>query len=136
MGFVEENFALADIVRGSDEDFENLFGLTDGEKVFERIRTAGCKYLIYTRNSKGAELFSNKARVHVPAANIQVVSTIGAGDSFNAGIIYGMVSKGLTGTDLSKVNQETWMELIGFGVTFAADVCGSYDNYISSSFIK
>jgi fructokinase len=136
MSYVEENFAMADIVRGSDEDFENLFGLTEGEEVFERIRATGCNYLIYTRNSRGAELFSDKARVNVPAAKIQVVSTIGAGDSFNAGIIYGLVSKGLTESDLSKVTRETWMELIGFGVTFAADVCGSYDNYISASFNK
>jgi fructokinase len=131
MGFIEENFALADIVRGSDEDFENLFRLTDGEKVFEKIRAAGCKYLIYTRNSQGAELYSDTVRVHIPARKIQVVSTIGAGDSFNAGIIYGLVSKGLTLSDLSLVSRETWIELLGFGVTFAADVCQSFDNYIS-----
>ena len=136
MGFVEENFAMADIVRGSDEDFENLFGLTDGKKVFERISSAGCKYLIYTRASQGAELFSDSVQIHVPAAKIQVVSTIGAGDSFNAGIIFGLVSKGLAGSDLSMVSRETWMELIGFGITFAADVCGSYDNYISASIIR
>ncbi len=33
MHLVEENIALADIVRGSDEDFENLFGMTDSEKI-------------------------------------------------------------------------------------------------------
>jgi fructokinase len=136
MDYVEENIALADIVRGSDEDFENLFGLTEGEKVFEHISAAGCKYLIYTRNSQGAELFSDEVRAHVPAMKIKVVSTIGAGDSFNAGIIYGLVNKGLTGSDISMVNQETWMELIGFGINFAADVCGSYDNYISVQYGK
>jgi fructokinase len=136
MGYVDENFALSDIVRGSDEDFENLFGLTDGEKVFEHIRAAGCKYLIYTRNSQGAELFSDEVRAHVPAMKIKVVSTIGAGDSFNAGIIYGLVSKGLVCSDLSLVSRETWMELIGFGINFAAAVCGSYDNYISVQYGK
>lgn len=136
MDFVEENFALSDIVRGSDEDFENLFGYTDGGKVFDHIIAAGCKYLIYTRASLGAELFTNEFKVLVPAAKIHVVSTIGAGDSFNAGIIYGLINKGLIGSDLSLVCRETWMELIGFGVTFAADVCGSYDNYISVQYGK
>lgn len=132
MGFVEENFALADIVRGSDEDFENLFGLTDGKKVFERIRAAGRKYLIYTRSSQGAEFFSDNLQLYVPAAKIKVVSTIGAGDSFNAGIIYGLVGKGLAGSALRLVSREQWKELVGFGVTFATQVCGSYDNYISA----
>jgi fructokinase len=136
MGFVEENFSMTDIVRGSDEDFENLFGITDGKKVYDRISSAGCKYLIYTKNSKGVEFFSEHMHLHVPAAKIQVISTIGAGDSFNAGVIYGLVSKGLEGPDLSQVRQETWIELIGFGVTFASEVCGSYDNYISARLEK
>ena len=136
MGFVEENFTMANIMRGSDEDFDNLFGLTDGKKVFERIRATGCKYLIYTRSNQGAEFYSDSIQLHIPAANIQVVSTIGAGDSFNAGIIYGMVRNGLTGSDLTLVSQETWKELIGFGVTFASDVCTSYDNYISADLVK
>jgi fructokinase len=136
MDFVEENFAIANIVRGSDEDFENLFGLTDGKKVFGRIRAAGCKYLIYTRSSHGAEFFSDSIQLQIPAVNIQVVSTIGAGDSFNAGIIYGLVSNGLNGSDLNLFNPETWKELIGFGVTFASDVCASYDNYISADLVK
>jgi fructokinase len=136
MSYVEENFALADIVRGADEDFENLFGLTDGKEVFKRTRAAGCKYLIYTRNSEGAEVFTDRFHALVPAKSVKVVSTIGAGDSFNAGIIYGLVSKGLAGSDLSSLSREGWMELLGFGVTFAADVCGSYDNYISVDLMR
>jgi fructokinase len=132
MAYVEENIVLADIVRGSDEDFENLFGSADGDKVFEQVRESGCRNLIYTRSDKGADLFSDRLKVHVPANKIQVVSTIGAGDAFNAGIIFGLVSRGLTGSNLSLVSRKTWMELIGLGVTFASEVCRSFDNYISA----
>ena len=131
MDFVEENFALADIVRGSDEDFENLFGITDGKKVFDRTRKSGCKYLIYTRAGKGAEFFSDNFHLHVPAGKIKVVSTIGAGDTFNAGIIYGLVARRLTNSDLAPISPGTWKEIINSGVFFASDVCQSYDNYIS-----
>jgi fructokinase len=136
MGFIEENFAMTDIVRGSDEDFENLFGLAEGEKVFERVKDAGCKYLIYTRNSRGAELFSEDLRLHIPAGKIEVVSTIGAGDSFNAGIIFGIVSKRLAGSDLQLISAETWKVLIGFGINFASDVCQSFDNYVSIDLVQ
>jgi fructokinase len=134
MGFVDENFALADVVRGSDEDFENLFGLTDGTKIFELVRQAGCKYLILTGNSKGVEFFSEGLQFHIPAKKITIVSTIGAGDSFNAGFIYGLVKNGLAGSDLSKASEGTWREFIGYGVSFASEVCGSYDNYIPLNF--
>jgi fructokinase len=131
MHLVEENIALADIVRGSDEDFENLFGLKDAEEVYKRIKRAGCKHLIITRGEHEACLFSDETRLSMPAKSIAVVSTIGAGDAFNAGIIFGIIKKGLTVNDLVDISRESWMELIGFGITFASDVCRLYDNYIS-----
>ena len=61
--FVHENISLADIVRGSDEDFENLFGLTEGEKTFEYVQRTGCDHLIITRGNKGADLYSDHIRM-------------------------------------------------------------------------
>jgi len=130
MPHLEENMALANIVRGSDEDFENLFGLNAGEMVFERLNQLSCKNLIYTCSDKGAEVFTEKIRFHVPAKKTEVISTIGAGDSFNAGIIYGLVKKGLTCVDLSQISEGDWKEIINDGIEFAAEVCGSYENYI------
>jgi fructokinase len=135
MHVVRQNIKLADLVRGSDEDFENLFGLNEGEKVFKQLQDMGCNHLIYTRNREGAEFYSGRFNFRLPAKQIKVVSTIGAGDAFNAGIIFGLVSKGLAGSDINHFSSENWTELIGFGVTFAADVCGSYDNYISPEFL-
>lgn len=131
MHFVAENIALADIVRGSDEDFENLFGLKDNEKIFEQVKKEGCHNLLVTKGEQGADLLSERAMLHIPSRKTGVVSTIGAGDAFNAGIIFGMVSKGLTVHDLVNITRETWTELIGFGINFASGVCGSYENYIS-----
>ena len=128
---VEENIATADIVRGSDEDFENLFGLTEPNEIFNRIKQAGCKHLIITKGKKGAEIFSDNFKVEIPAKEIEVVSTIGAGDAFNAGIIFGIIMNGYTVDDLVNINQDSWNELLGFGINFAADVCQNYDNYIS-----
>ena len=131
MHLVEENITLADIVRGSDEDFENLFGMIDSEKIYEKVMKAGCRNLIITRGKWGAELLSPNYRFILPAREIQVVSTIGAGDAFNAGIIFGIATKKITVDDLVDISYESWKELIGFGIIFAADVCCGYDNYIS-----
>jgi fructokinase len=136
MDFVEENISLADIVRGSDEDFENLLGLNNYEEIFKRVKQAGCGHLVITKGKQGADLLTDNFTIHVPAKEIEVVSTIGAGDAFNAGIIYGMVKNGLTVHDLVNINQEKWKEILGFGVTFAAEVCKSYDNYVPTSIIS
>jgi len=131
MHFIEENIALADIVRGSDEDFENLFGTTNPDEVFALIRKTGNAQFIMTRNKDGAELMTSALKLHVDVPVIQPVSTIGAGDAFNAGIIFGIIRKGLAVNDLVDINHDLWTEIIGFGITFASEVCMSYDNYIS-----
>jgi fructokinase len=133
MPSVEENISLASIVRGSDEDFMNLFGLHNGEEVNNKIKDLGCNALILTRNAQGAESFRDGVPVSVPARPVDVVSTIGAGDSFNAGIIFGLVNKGFTNADLMSIGEDDWIEILGFGIDFASEVCGSYENYISLS---
>jgi len=116
---------LADIVRGSDQDFYNLFRASDGAEAYRYIQAAGAKILIYTRNSEGVELytpwFSKKYEVPV----VQVVSTIGAGDNFNAGLIY----------ELHKIKhipefENFWDEAIHQAIIFASEVCASNNNFV------
>lgn len=136
MHLVEENISLADLVRGSDEDFENLFRTNKPDEVFVRISEKGNASLIMTRNKARVELLTSSLKLHTDVPVIRPVSTIGAGDAFNAGIIYGLMKKGLTGPGLTMISSKTWMEVIGIGIIFAADVCCSYDNYVSKEFIK
>ncbi len=101
------------------------------KRYYELVKKAGCHNLIITRGKLGVELLSPSHCFKLPAREIQVVSTIGAGDAFNAGIIFGITTKGITVDDLVDISYESWKELIGFGIIFAADVCCGYDNYIS-----
>lgn len=131
MHFVEENISLADIIRGSDEDFENLFGLNKPEKIFERVNASGCHHLVVTRGEHGADYLSEPLKIHIPAKVVNVISTIGAGDAFNAGMIFGIAGKGFNVDDLVNISRESWGEFLRFGTTFASDVVIRYDNYIS-----
>ena len=87
--------------------------------------------LIYTKNKFGVELLSRGMQEHFPVKPIKPVSTIGAGDNFNAGLIYGMFKKGISKSELTKLDKETWQSLIGYGIRFAENVCLHYENYIS-----
>ena len=136
MPAVLENLEYADLVKGSDEDFENLFQITDGEKIYKDKVKFYCPNFIYTRGEKGVELFTPKIRTHFDVPHINPVSTIGAGDNFNAGIIFGLLKNDITRDQLYELTQEEWNGIINHGIEFATDVCLSYENYISPTFAK
>jgi fructokinase len=132
--FVMENISLATLVRGSDEDFENLFNSNDPDKLFTQLSELGCNMMIITRGEKGATMISDKMKISVRAKKINTVSTIGAGDSFNAGIIYGMLDLMEKKHQPEEFGKKEWQHVLGTGTAFAADTCSGYDNYISPRF--
>lgn len=129
-----ENLEYADIVRGSDEDFVNLFGKSDTERVYQEHIRFYCDRFISTHGAKGVHLFTHQLNEHFDVPLIEPVSTIGAGDNFNAGILYGLLKYEVGYDDLPTLPQATWAKIIRCGIDLAAEVCSSYDNYISREF--
>ena len=86
---VEENMDLADVVRGSMEDFDYLFGLHDGDAIYKRV-SRHCRTLILTDGAQSIRVYTRDGCETYPVRAIETVSTVGAGDNFNAGYIYAM----------------------------------------------
>ncbi len=129
-----ENISLSRIVRGSDEDFDLIFGCNNADEAFEVVKNQGCKLLIYTRGNKSVEFRSDKTAFSMGVPQIKPISTIGAGDSFNAGLIYYLFSGGITADGLSGLDESFWREAIRIAISFGSHVCQQYDNYISKDF--
>jgi fructokinase len=70
----------------------------------------------------------------MPVPKLTPVSTIGAGDNFNAGLIYGFCKENVGKNELEK--NINWKKLLQHGIDFASEVCMSYDNYISEEFAE
>ena len=134
MPTVLENLEMADIVRGSDEHFMNLFGKEDGEQIYRDHIQFYCDRLITTQGAAGVNLFTRDFKRHYEAAAIQPQSTIGAGDNFNAGLVYGLLKEDVRRDDLACLTPEKWERIIRHGMALASEVCQSYDNYISADF--
>lgn len=131
---VIENLEYADIVRGSDEDFEVLYHIGEGAKVFKEKIDFYCPRLIYSRGAQGVELYSHTLTKRYPIEPVDPVSTIGAGDNLNAGILYGLIKYRIRRDDLSHLTERNWDDIIQCGLAFSADTCCNADNYISREF--
>ena len=134
MPTVLENLEYADIVRGSDEDFLNLFGEQAGDRVYADHIQFYCDRLITTYGAKGVDLYTSRFKQHYDALAIEPQSTIGAGDNFNAGLIFGLLKEDVRLEDLADLTPDSWERIIRHGMALAGEVCQSYDNYISTDF--
>lgn len=131
-----ENLEFADIVRGSHEDFEVLYKLTDPDKVYNAEMSFYCKRFIYTNGAEPVELRAeNKFSKRYEVEQTNTVSTIGAGDNFNAGFIYGLLHYGITRADIERgLTEAQWDEVIACAQKFSANCCKSIYNYVSKEF--
>lgn len=135
--WIIENIAMADIVRGSDEDFINIFAVQTPDDMRTKIRSFGCKNIIITRNSKSLVAWFDEGKMTMEILPVKpLVSTIGAGDAFNAGIIFALVREGITKGTPGNTGAGNARKIIETGVEFAAEVCKSFENYISPDFGK
>ena len=127
---IEDNIKHAGIVRGSDEDFRAIFNARSAEETWNLQYFNNCMALVYTRSSEGVDLCTKNFVKHYRVPSINPVSTIGAGDSFNAGIIAAMYDMNIGSIDLENLSEKKWDKVIENGISFASSVCMSYDNYI------
>ncbi|MCK9613372.1 MAG: carbohydrate kinase [Bacteroidales bacterium] len=132
--FIEENISIADITKGSDEDFKNIFQIEDAGATYNLLKKLGSKSLIYTRNRNGVDLQTYDFESHVPAIGVKPISTVGAGDTFTAGMAYWMYKNKIDKIKLQRLSLDEYNKMITMAVRFATDVCLSYDNYISYHF--
>ncbi|WP_183093793.1 PfkB family carbohydrate kinase [Nocardioides stalactiti] len=80
----------ADLVKASEEDLAVLWPDLDEEHVVEHLRDLGSRNIVITKGAEGARWSWGRRfgdRVTVPALPTEVVDTIGAGDTFGAGLI-------------------------------------------------
>ena len=131
-----ENLEYADIVRGSNEDFFYMYGMEDVDKIYKDKIKFYCPNFICTAGSKEVALYTANATKHYTIAPIKTVSTIGAGDNFNAGIIYGLLKYDIRHRDLNQLDEKWWDKIIAYGIEFSAEACKSFNNSVSPQFAQ
>lgn len=91
--------AKADVVKASDEDLRWIDPERSPEKVAEAWLTLGPSIIAVTRGGDGSFAVCRAGAVAVEAPLVDVVDTVGAGDSFMTGLIDALWSLDLLGAD-------------------------------------
>lgn len=130
---IQENCRLSSIVRGSADDFDILFGTRDPEEIYRRHISHFCPIFICTAGAGHILICTPKDTYdfmvpQIPADNI--VSTVGAGDSFNAGLLCAMYHNAIHKDALQNMTKVQWECLVENGIRYSSQVCRSQDNYI------
>ena len=121
---IEENMGLANVVRGSVEDFGYLFDLHDGDAIYEKV-IRYCNTLILTDGAGPIRVFTPDGCEMFPVQTIETVSTVGAGDNFNAGYIYAL---------LQGMHEQA--QRIEMAQRWSQDVCRQIGNNISDELVN
>ena len=68
-----------------------------------------------------------------PSEKMKPVSTIGAGDNFNAGFVFGLIKDGITREDIDRgLSEAQWDSLLKSAQEFSTECCKDIYNYVSS----
>ncbi|MDG6243026.1 MAG: PfkB family carbohydrate kinase [Methanolobus sp.] len=131
---INKNIAASDIIRCSQEDMRLAYRCKGPDEAYDLIRKNGCSHMIYTSGPEGAYLRTPKLSKYYEIPSIKTVSTIGAGDNFNAGIAYMINSENMGHPDT--FSESMWDMIIDNAIAFASDACMNSENYISCEFAR
>lgn len=130
---IQENCKLSSIVRGSADDFDILFGTRDPKEIYCEHISAFCPIFICTAGAGHIYICTPKETFEFIVPQIptnEIVSTVGAGDSFNAGFLCAMYHHEINKDDLQQMDYNQWARLVENGIKYSSQVCRSRDNYI------
>ncbi|GHD03764.1 fructokinase [Streptomyces violarus] len=114
---------LADVLRLSEDDLELLLPGTPPEQACDTWHAAGARLVVITRGGDGALASLDGERVRVPAVATPVVDTVGAGDSFTAGLLHHLGAHGFLGGRLTDLSLDAVETACLFAAKVAALTC-------------
>ncbi|MBB3408256.1 fructokinase [Rhizobium sp. BK316] len=121
MARIKRMAAKSDIVKFSDEDLE-WFGLEgDHDTLAAHWLNHGAKLVVITKGAEGATGYTNARKVTVPSERVTVVDTVGAGDTFDAGVLASLkMDNLLTKSQVANLDEQALRNALALGAKAAA----------------
>jgi fructokinase len=116
---------LANVVKVSDQDL----GWLEPDKALDEVAAEwiaqGPSVVIITRGEHGSSLYrAGHERLQVPTPKVSVIDTVGAGDTYTAGLMVSLLEHGHERAEqLATHSDQTWLEVMQFAAQAAAINC-------------
>ena len=124
---IERLVALSDVVKASDEDLRWLYPDRPDEDVAQAWLASGPALVVVTRGGAGVYAVSAGLELHRRAVPIELVDTVGAGDSFTSGLLDGLHRADLIGgarrDALAAIDEATLGSVVDAAALIAAITC-------------
>jgi fructokinase len=124
---IERLVALSDVVKVSDEDLRWLYPNQRDEDVAQGWLASGPALVVVTLGSAGIYAISANVELRRPALPIDLVDTVGAGDSFTSGLLDGLHRADLIGgarrEGLATIDESTLVSVVEVAAVVAAITC-------------
>ncbi|MCP1198052.1 carbohydrate kinase [Notoacmeibacter sp. MSK16QG-6] len=118
---IERMIGASTILKISDEDLAWLSGAGDTQDLARQLLERGPAMVVVTRGAEGAFGVTRTAHAALPSRRAEVVDTVGAGDTFNAGVLCALHEAGrLSRTAIEAMSDEQMAECLGLGIEAAA----------------
>ncbi|WP_439393233.1 carbohydrate kinase family protein [Bradyrhizobium sp. PMVTL-01] len=115
----------ADLIKMSDVDFAYLFGDEPHQPRASALLGQGTRLVVITRGNNGAIAWHAAAgQIEVQAPKVEVADTIGAGDSFQAALLFALHKQGrLARERLRDISTEELRRALSFAANCAGLTC-------------
>jgi fructokinase len=120
---VERQVSLARLVKASEEDLEWLYPDRGLQESLAAWMKSGPRFCVATLGERGALAMLGKKRIEVPAPHVEVVDTVGAGDSFMSALLSAMDRDHALGAEASAPSQSELERWLRFAATASAITC-------------
>lgn len=120
---VERQASLASLIKASQEDLEWLYPGRGIEDSLAAWANSGPRFCVVTLGERGAIAMLGKERIEVPAPSVEVVDTVGAGDSFMSALLSAMDRDQALGAQAPAPSRSELERWLVFAAAAAAITC-------------
>ncbi len=120
---VERHVSQANLVKASEEDLEWLYPGRGLEDSLAAWANAGPQFCIATLGERGALAMLGKERIEIPAPHVEVVDTVGAGDSFMSALLSAMDRDHALGSEAPAPSPRELEKWLRFAAAASAITC-------------
>ena len=132
---IHQNMEMSTIVRGSADDFEVMYNTRNSNEIYEKHIRSHCPIFVCTAGEGIIVVHTPTEKIEYQAPMIEnVVSTVGAGDNFNAGFVCSLLHQDIKQEELQNLSTKKWKCILKDACAFAGEACKTTENYISEKF--